>query len=167
MRTPLLLVLGFAITFALSCGKKAASSSSSGSLIDFTQYDTLQFKSSASSFGVSGSRYDLDLSSNTIKKYNYDSTANMYALVSEKSLSTSIKSSLTTKLQKVVYNRLAQCSNCTATRASVWIEITDRSSPLYYFANQGDCTCPKDGENAPTLQYDALKSIYDQILTLF
>ncbi|MES2745715.1 MAG: hypothetical protein V4655_09825 [Bdellovibrionota bacterium] len=167
MRTSLSILLGFAISLTLSCGKKADSSSPSGSLIDFTKYDTLQFKASASSFGVSGTRYDLDLSSSTVKKYNIDSTAGVYTLVSEKSLSAAVKSSLSTKLQKVVYNRLSQCSNCSATRASVWIEITDQTPPLYYFSNQGDCSCPSDKDNAPTLPYDTLKAVYDQILSLF
>ncbi len=150
-----------------SCGKSSSKSVSSVSKIDFTSQGVLQFKSSASSFGVSGSRYDLDFTKGTVTKYSFSSDTSQYEKLASATLSSSEKTSLSSQLKSVSHQSLATCSDCTKTRASVWIEITDRSEPAYYFANEGDCSCPADGENAPTLSYTALKAVYDDILELF
>lgn len=156
----------FAAAIGTGCGKNSAKSSSS-SLINLSQYDTLQFKASASAFGVSGTRYDLSLDTRTVKKFAIDSTSGAYAEVGEAVFTAAMKNDFTSRLQKVDYKKFATCSDCNATRPSVWVEITEISPALYYFANEGDCSCPSDGENAPTLQYGDLKSIYDEILALF
>lgn len=162
MRKILLLGLLF---FLFSCGNES-SKPNTGSLIDFTQYNTLQFKASASSFGVSGTRYDLNLAQNALKKFTFSSDSGTYELTSQITLTPAAKTSLSTKLESVLFKRFSQCGNCSTTRPSVWIEITDRSPALYYFSNQGDCSCPSDGANAPTLPYTSLKTLYDEILAL-
>ncbi len=162
----LLLILPL-VSFHASCGKSSSTAKNSVTKIDFTTQGVLQFKSSASSFGVSGTRYDLDFSEGKITKYNFSSDTSRYEEVESKTLSSSTKTALSSKLKSVSHQSYGTCSDCTETRASVWIEITDRSEPAYYFANEGDCTCPADGENAPTLPYTTMKTIYDSILALF
>lgn len=155
------------LAFVWSCGKSSSQSGSTTSLIDLTKYDVLQFKAASSSFGVGGNRYDLNLGESRLEKFGVSNESSTYQSQGSVTLSESVTASLETKLQKVAYRKHGTCSDCTKTRASVWIEITNISKPLYYFANEGDCSCPADGENAPTLNYEAIRDIYDQLLGAF
>lgn len=148
-----------------SCGK--SSSKNKGEIKDFTKYDLIQFKSS-SGIGVSGTRYDLTLADKTIKKYNFTSGTG-YALAEEKTITEALKGTISGKLKKMSVNALAACSTaaCAASRPSVWLELTNENPDVFYFSNQGDCSCPADGANAPTLYYSQTDSIYQDILKQF
>jgi hypothetical protein len=149
----------------VACGK--SSSKNSGEIKDFTKYNLIQFKSSAG-LGVSASRYDLTLADKTIKKYNFNSTTG-YALAEEKTITEALKGTISGKLKKMSVNTLTACSAaaCTAGRPSVWLEMTNENPDVFYFSNQGDCTCPADGANAPSLYYSQTDSIYQDILKQF
>ncbi|MBC7530899.1 MAG: hypothetical protein H7318_04915 [Oligoflexus sp.] len=158
------IILTFLISF--SCGKNNATKSGT-SIVDFTKNDTIEFKA-GSSLGVSATRYDLTLASKALKKYNYSSTDGKYVLEKELTMTEAAKSSLSTKLKKIAVKSHGACAaaTCTSGRASVWMEITYVRPARYYFSNQGDCSCPNDGENAPTLVYTQMDEIYKEILVL-
>lgn len=151
-----------------SCGeKKASPPSTSTSTLDLSKHDILQFKAASSAFGTGGSRYDLSLTEGTVEKFEISSESSVYESKGKQSLSPSLKSEISGKIGKLTSKKWGSCADCTQTRASVWIEITETTSPLYYFAYNGDCSCADDGANAATLKYSELKTIYDQLLGAF
>ncbi len=162
MRNFGLLLLSLAL--GIGCGKK---SKNSGSITDFTKNDLIQFKS-ATGLGVSGTRYDLILGKKTIKKYTLGSGG---TLQEDRSLTMSdaSKSSLSSKLKNITVAPLGQCAEsiCKSSRPSVWMELPNAKPPAYFFSNEGDCSCEDDRENAPTLQYGQMNTIYKEILALF
>jgi len=148
-----------------SCGKK--DTPPVGSTRDFTRYDLVQLKS-ATGLGVSGTRYDLTLADKTVKKFIFTSE-NGYQADRTYTMNEAAKSTLNLKLKSVPTGAYSQCADavCAANRPSVWIELPNTDPPSYFFSNEGDCSCPDDGENAPTLQYAAMNAIYQDILALF
>lgn len=160
--TSALLVL---IALSLSCGKSSATNG--GMIVDFTKFDLIQFKSAAG-IGVSGDRYDLTLASKSLKQYHYSSTAGSYVLEQDLTMTEAAKGDLSQKLRKITVKSLGACAEavCSAARASIWMELPNIAPPQYYFSKQGDCSCPDDGENAPTLSYSQMDTIYQTILGL-
>lgn len=154
----------FPLVLALSCRKNNATKSGS-SIVDFTKNVVIPFKA-GSSLGGSATRYDLELGAKSLKKYSYSSTTGKYAVEKELTMTEAVKSSLNQKLKTITVKTHGACptTTCSNERASVWIELTSVTPARYYFSNEGDCTCPNDGENAPTLIYTQMDEIYKEIL---
>lgn len=148
-----------------ACGK--SSSNKGGSVMDFTKFDLVQFKSAAG-IGISGTRYDLVLAKNTLTKYEIQNGG--YTETKSLTMTTAEKNSLMGKLQKVSVQTWDECSTSVCSgndRASIWMELPNTSPASYYFSNKGDCTCSSiDKDNKPTLQYAQMRAIYDEILSL-
>ncbi len=158
------LVLGL----VLGCGSNKASNKNSIKIVDFTKFGLLQFKA-GSSIGISGSRYDLDLSKKTVKHYAVGMDSNNYALDKTVTMTAAQAGEINTLLQKIKTQSFGSCSSsvCQKGRNSVWVELPATSPMSYYFSDEGDCTCSSDASNAPTVPYTQFKAVYDKILALF